>query len=110
MYTDPTRLRATDPGNVEGNPVFVYHDAFNKNVAEVADLKARYAAGTVGDVEVKEKLFVALEEFLTPIRNSRAELTDEYINQILTEGNAATRAIVVQTLNEMKSQMGLKTA
>src|ERR1700738_2163295 len=60
MYTDPTRLRATDPGNVKGNPVFVYHDAFNTNAAEVQDLKARYTKGKVGDVEVKQKLEVAI--------------------------------------------------
>ena len=53
MYTDPKRLRATDPGTVEGNPVFVFHDAFNDNTAEVAELKERYRAGQVGDVEVK---------------------------------------------------------
>ena len=56
MYTDPKRVRADIPGTVEGNPVFVYHDAFNPNTAEVDDLKARYRAGKVGDVEVKTKL------------------------------------------------------
>src|SRR6266851_4306920 len=50
MYTDPTRLRATDPGHVEGNPVFMYHDTFNPNRAEVEDLKERYRRGAVGDV------------------------------------------------------------
>src|SRR6185295_16161155 len=48
MYTDPNRVRADVPGNVEGNPVFTYHDAFNPNAAEVEDLKARYRQGTVG--------------------------------------------------------------
>lgn len=67
MYTDPTRLRATDPGHVEGNPVFIYHDAFNPNTAEVDDLKERYLAGTVGDVEVKQKLAIAINNFLEPI-------------------------------------------
>ena len=56
MYTDPKRVRADIPGTVEGNPVFMYHDAFNPNIAEVEDLKARYRAGKVGDVEVKTKL------------------------------------------------------
>ena len=56
MYTDPKRVRADIPGTVEGNPVFIYHDAFNPNTAEVDDLKARYRAGKVGDVEVKTKL------------------------------------------------------
>src|SRR3954447_10638289 len=71
MYTDPTRLRATDPGHVKGNPVFTYHDAFNPNVDEVHDLKTRYTKGKVGDVEVKQKLVVALNAFLDPIRERR---------------------------------------
>ncbi len=60
MYTDPKRVRADIPGTVEGNPVFMYHDAFNPNRAEVDDLKARYRAGKVGDVEVKTKLAAAI--------------------------------------------------
>jgi tryptophanyl-tRNA synthetase len=72
MYTDPKRLRATDPGTVEGNPVFIYHDAFNPSKAEVDDLKERYRVGKVGDVEVKQKLVVALNNFLEPFREKRA--------------------------------------
>ena len=72
MYTDPKRLRATDPGTVEGNPVFIYHDAFNPSYAEVDDLKERYRKGQVGDVEVKEKLAKAINAFLEPIREKRA--------------------------------------
>src|SRR3954467_11946126 len=56
MYTDPKRIRADIPGTVEGNPVFMYHDAFNTNTAEVEDLKERYRSGRVGDVEVKTRL------------------------------------------------------
>ena len=72
MYTDPKRVRADIPGTVEGNPVFTYHDAFNPNTAEVDDLKARYRAGKVGDVEVKTKLATALNAHLDPIRERRA--------------------------------------
>ena len=72
MYTDPKRVRADIPGTVEGNPVFTYHDAFNPNTAEVDDLKARYRAGKVGDVEVKTKLANALNAHLDPIRERRA--------------------------------------
>src|SRR5688500_10249493 len=71
MYTDPKRLRATDPGTVEVNPVFIYHDAFNASYAEVDDLKERYRAGKVGDVEVKEKLGKAINSFLEPFREKR---------------------------------------
>src|SRR5437867_7937804 len=72
MYTDPKRVRADIPGTVEGNPVFTYHDAFNPDREEVEDLKARYRAGKVGDVEVKTKLTNALNTYLDPIRERRA--------------------------------------
>ena len=72
MYTDPKRVRADIPGTVEGNPVFMYHDAFNPNKEEVEDLKARYRAGKVGDVEVKTKLAAAINTMLDPIRERRA--------------------------------------
>ena len=74
MYTDPKRVRADIPGTVEGNPVFMYHDAFNPDVAEVDDLKARYRAGKVGDVEVKTKLARALNAYLEPMRERRREV------------------------------------
>src|SRR5207248_118836 len=77
MYTDPNRIHPTDPGRVEGNPVFVYHDVFNPDKAEVEDLKRRYRAGTVRDVEVKEKLIVAVEQFLRPIRERRAQYASD---------------------------------
>src|SRR5690606_36580035 len=77
MYTDPARVRADVPGRVEGNPVFVYHDLFNPDRAEVDDLKERYRQGRVGDVEVKRKLARALNAFLDPIRERRAALERE---------------------------------
>ena len=77
MYTDPKRVRADIPGTVEGNPVFTYHDAFNPNRDEVDDLKARYRAGKVGDVEVKTKLANALNAYLDPIRERRAAVLAE---------------------------------
>ena len=73
MYTDPKRVRADIPGTVEGNPVFDYHDAFNPNKDEVEDLKARYRAGKVGDVEVKTKLAAAINALLDPIRERREQ-------------------------------------
>ena len=76
MYTDPNRIRADIPGTVEGNPVFLYHDAFNQDRDEVADLKERYRAGRVGDVEVKEKLAAAVNAFLDPMRERRATVRE----------------------------------
>jgi tryptophanyl-tRNA synthetase len=93
MYTDPTRLRATDPGHVEGNPVFMYHDAFNPNVDEVNDLKERYVKGAVGDVEVKQKLNVAVQALLEPIRERRAyyEARPKLVAEALDKGSAEER-------------------
>lgn len=110
MYTDPTRIKPTDPGHVEGNPVFIYHDAFNDNKQEVADLKDRYIKGQVGDVEVKEKLAMALNKFLTPIRERRSkyEGNDQLINQIIEEGSKKARLEAQKTLNEVLEMMGMK--
>jgi tryptophanyl-tRNA synthetase len=109
MYTDPTRIRPTDPGHVEGNPVFIYHDAFNDNLLEVADLKDRYLKGTVGDVEVKTKLSAALNRFLDPIRERRAqfEAKTDLIEQIIEEGSKAARAEAQLTLASVLTAMGL---
>lgn len=107
MYTDPTRIHPTDPGKVEGNPVFIYHDVFNPDKAEVEDLKKRYKEGKVGDVEVKEKLLKALNEFLTPIRNKRHEFEgkNELLDQILIEGTAKAREVARETMKKVKHAM-----
>ena len=110
MYTDPNRVHADTPGTVEGNPVFIYHDIFNKNLDEVEDLKTRYRQGTVGDVEVKEKLTVALNAFLDPIRERRAQFENDkgYVEQILCEGTEKMNDIANDTLKAMRSAMGFK--
>jgi tryptophanyl-tRNA synthetase len=109
MYTDPARIRADIPGTVEGNPVFVYHDTFNPDRAEVDDLKRRYREGTVPDVEVKERLAEAINAFLTPMRERRAAYGADrgYIETLIVEGTARTRDEVVLTVREMRSAMGL---
>jgi tryptophanyl-tRNA synthetase len=109
MYTDPKRIHPTDPGTVEGNPVFIYHDAFNSDKEEVKGLKERYEKGTVGDVEVKEKLYQVLNEFLAPIRERRAhyESNIKEVKEILAEGTKKTREEAKKTLNEVKERMKL---
>src|SRR5712691_607580 len=109
MYTDPNRVTATTPGRVEGNPVFAYHDTFNSNKAEVEDLKRRYREGSVRDVEVKEKLIVALEEFLRPIRERRARYAADpkAVDRIIEEGSARARDEARKTLHEVRSAMHL---
>lgn len=107
-YTDPNRIRGNEPGNVEGNPVFSYHDAFNPNRAEIDDLKTRYRQGTVGDVEVKEKCIAALNTFLDPIRQRRAQYESEkgLVESIIYEGTRKTNEIANETLAAMKKAMG----
>ena len=104
MYTDPKRVRADIPGTVEGNPVFVYHDAFNPNTAEVEDLKARYRAGKVGDVEVKTKLANALNAHLDPIRERRAAVLakPERLREILFEGSRRARTVAGATMDRVR--------
>jgi tryptophanyl-tRNA synthetase len=104
MYTDPKRVRADIPGTVEGNPVFVYHDAFNTNLDEVEDLKARYREGKVGDVEVKKKLAAALNGVLEPMRERRAEALARpgRIREILLDGSARARVVARQTMERVR--------
>lgn len=108
-YTDPNRISADVPGTVEGNPVFIYHDVFNADKAEVEDLKKRYREGKVGDVEVKQKLTAALNKFLGPIRERRAHYAADkgLVEQIIYEGTLKMIEISNHTLKEMRSAMGL---
>ncbi|MGJ5754339.1 tryptophanyl-tRNA synthetase [Streptomyces puniciscabiei] len=112
MYTDPNRIRADIPGTVEGNPVFIYHDVFNDNAAEVADLKERYRAGKVGDVEVKDKLAAAINRFLDPMRERRARYEEQsgLVDEIIVEGTERTRREVQQVVFEARKAMGLTAA
>ncbi|MGE0462127.1 MAG: tryptophan--tRNA ligase [Vicinamibacterales bacterium] len=110
MYTDPKRVRADIPGTVEGNPVFIYHDAFNPNVAEVEELKARYRAGKVGDVEVKTKLAAAVNAMLDPIRERRAAALARpgYLREVLVEGSKRARLIALETMEQVRAAIKLK--
>ncbi len=109
MYTDPTRIHPTDPGHVEGNPVFDYHFAFNDDRAEVEELAERYRAGRVGDVEVKKRLVAALNRFLDPIRERRAsyEATPGLVDQIIVTGTRRARAEAALTMRLVRAAMGM---
>ena len=109
MYTDPTRLRATDPGHVEGNPVFLYHDVFNPDREEVAELKERYRRGDVGDVEVKHRLAAALNAFLDPIRERRARFSADMglVRDALAEGTSRTRKAARSTMALVREALDL---
>src|SRR6185295_11378696 len=110
MYTDPKRVRADIPGTVEGNPVFTYHDAFNPDKEEVEDLKSRYRAGKVGDVEVKTKLANALNARLEPIRERRAAALarPEHLKELVFEGSRRARRIAQETMERVRTAMKVK--
>jgi tryptophanyl-tRNA synthetase len=110
MYTDPKRVRADIPGTVEGNPVFIYHDVFNPNVEEVEDLKARYRAGKVGDVEVKTKLAVALNNVLEPMRQRRADVLAKpnHLRDLLFDGSARAHTEAAEKMDRVREAMKLR--
>ncbi|OGH02842.1 MAG: tryptophan--tRNA ligase [Candidatus Levybacteria bacterium RIFCSPHIGHO2_01_FULL_37_17] len=105
MYTDPKRIHANDPGTVEGNPVFIYLDAFGSDShrKQINKFKQQYEKGEVGDVEVKKYLTKILNEFLEPIRKRRLDFKDSELDLILKEGAQKTRIIAAETLSELKS-------
>ncbi|ENW13105.1 MULTISPECIES: tryptophan--tRNA ligase [Acinetobacter] len=109
MYTDPNHLRIEDPGQVEGNIVFTYLDAFDSNKEEVEELKAHYRRGGLGDGTVKKRLEGVLKELITPIRERREELAKDpdYIMDVLRQGTDKCRLITQQTLDEVKDGLGL---
>lgn len=110
MYTDPKRVRADIPGTVEGNPVFTYHDAFNANRDEVEDLKARYRAGKVGDVEVKTKLALAINATLDPVRERRKAALERpgYLREVMVEGSRKARGMAKETMERVRAAVRLK--
>lgn len=108
MFTDPTRIHANDPGKVDGNPVFIYHDFFNSNIEEVNDLKARYLKGTVGDVEVKEKLGVAINNFLDPIRERRKEFPLDMVSDIVHDGTKKVQQEAKLMMDKVRDVMKIK--
>jgi tryptophanyl-tRNA synthetase len=110
MYTDPRRIRADIPGTVEGNPVFMYHDVFNTDADEVEDLKTRYRAGKVGDVEVKTKLARAMNAALAPLRERRREVMAQpgRVREILIEGSRQARGIAQVTMERVRDAVKLR--
>jgi len=108
-FTDPNRLKATDPGKVEGNPVFMFHDLLNDDKTEVEDLKKRYREGTVGDVEVKEKLFLAHQRYFASAIMKRKDLVNnpDLVEKILSDGADKATKIASDTLNEVYETVGI---
>ena len=109
-FTDSQRQHATDPGKVEGNPVFIYHDLWNENKAEVAELKRRYREGSVGDVEVKQALVRAHRQYFAPLRQKKAfyDAHPEEVEKILARGRALASLKASQVLQTAKKALGLE--
>ena len=107
MYTDPDHIKVSDPGKVEGNVVFTYLDAFYPDKEEIADLKAKYSKGGLGDVKLKSLLNDTLQQLLLPIREKRKSLTKQYLLDICYSGSAKAKNVAAETLYEVKSAMGI---
>ncbi|WP_249122853.1 MULTISPECIES: tryptophan--tRNA ligase [unclassified Bradyrhizobium] len=109
MYTDPGHLRASDPGQVEGNVVFTYLDAFDDDRAGVDELKARYRRGGLGDVAVKRRLEDLLQARLAPIRARRADLAGDmsFVREVVREGTRIARGRTQATLDGLRDALGL---
>lgn len=112
MFTDPNHLRASDPGRVEGNPVFAYLAAFDPDAERVAELAAHYRRGGLGDVTLKRHLVGVLEETLQPLRERREEYAQDSdaVRELLAKGTAQGRAVVGETLREVRTALGLAFA
>ncbi len=108
-FTDPKRIHSDDPGRVEGNPIFIYHDLINDNKAEVEDLKKRYKAGKVGDVEVKERLFKALLRKFSQERKRYSQLKNdpEKIKKILEKGAKQARKVAEKKMMLVRDKIGI---
>ncbi len=109
VYTDPNHIHVNDPGNVTNNPVFKYLDAFDDDKEKVAELKAQYQHGGLGDVALKKYLNEVMQAKLKPIREKREMYAKniDYIYDILRKGNAKANAIAEKTLNEVKDVIGV---
>jgi tryptophanyl-tRNA synthetase len=110
MYTDPAHTRAADPGTVEGNVVFAYLDAFDGRAEEVAELKAQYRRGGLGDVRLKRRLVDVVEETIAPIRARRAGLMGDaaLLREVVMEGTARARALTESGLDDVRAVLALE--
>ncbi|MCD6025661.1 MAG: trpS [Solimicrobium sp.] len=109
IYTDPMHLRIEDPGHLEDNVAFIYLDAFDQDKSALAEMKAHYVRGGLGDGTVKKHLEACLQELLTPIRERRLAFAEDrgYVLQILKEGTKKAREVAARTTAEVKAALGL---
>jgi tryptophanyl-tRNA synthetase len=107
MYTDPARVRATDPGKVEDNPLWIFHETFNPDQAWVAEHEELYRQGKVGDVPMKRKLVEVLNALIEPIRARRRhyQARPDEVLDILRAGTARANVVAEETLWLAKQAM-----
>jgi len=107
MYTDPDHIKVSDPGQVEGNVVFAYLDAFHPDSAQIADLKAHYQRGGLGDMTLKRLLNKTLQDFLAPMREKRASLHHDDVRAVLEQGTQQAYQIAEHTMQSVRKAIGL---
>ena len=108
MYTDPKRIHATDPGTIEGNPLFMYFDAFAKDPEEVEEYKKLYQVGQIGDVPLKKRLAEIINEMLDPIREARFEAEEHVaVGQVIRAGTARANELANEVLERTQEAMHL---
>ncbi len=110
MYTDPNHIKVSDPGDTKNNPVFIYLETFASDKAKVAEMKAQYEKGGLGDVVCKRYLNEVLQELLAPIRERRKELEKDMpaVYKIFEEGSQKARKIAIEVLSRARKNMGLE--
>lgn len=110
MYTDPGHLRVEDPGKVEGNPVFIYLDAFGEDKETIQEMKEHYQRGGLGDMVVKKYLIEVLETFLSPIRERRKAFQEDpsEVMRLLQKGGEKASITASETLQCVKKAMGIR--
>lgn len=107
IFTDPNRIRADIPGTVEGNPLFEFHDVFNKNKEQVNDFKKRYREGRIGDVEIKNALADILVDIINPIRERYIAISDNEAMDVLAQGTKKAMFIAKKVYDEVLGIMNL---
>ena len=109
MFTDPNHLRVEDPGRIEGNAVFTYLDAFDPDQDGLAELKAHYQRGGLGDGKIKARLEAVLQDLIAPIRERRAQLSEDrsYVIEVIKEGTERAREKTEATKREVMNALGL---
>ena len=110
MYTDPKRLKATDPGTVENNPLWIFHDTFNPDKAWVQEAKDKYRQGQIGDVQCKRKLIDVIEDFVKPIRERRSQYENDkaQVLTLLKQGCEKANTVAEETFALVKEKIDQK--